>query len=144
MPRSRLAPDRTEAEVGLPCNRWQHELALGERRWFQQSEPDIPGARFLSWRIRQVSRPSPPATRCPSWHFAAFSALLLGAKLWLIGSYGNATPYWDQWDSEAALFYQPYLDGTLRWTNFIAPHCEHALSQVALLALAGLLTVNGT
>lgn len=68
--------------------------------------------------------------------------MLFGIKLWLIGSYGNATPFWDQWDGEAENLYKPFLEGTLSWNNLIAPHNEHRMLTVRLLSLA-LLVVNG-
>jgi hypothetical protein len=73
---------------------------------------------------------------------SAFTLLLFGIKLWLIHTYGNATPYWDQWDAEAANLYKPFLEGTLHWTDLFAPHNEHRIFTTRLLALA-LLTVNG-
>lgn len=74
--------------------------------------------------------------------FSAFAATLFGIKLWLIGAYGNATPFWDQWDAEAANLYKPFLEGTLGWADLIAPHNEHRIFTTRLLALA-LLAVNG-
>lgn len=74
--------------------------------------------------------------------FFGFASVLFGIKLWVIGSYGNATPFWDQWDAEAALLYEPFLKGTLTWANLIAPHNEHRIVTTRLLAL-GLLTLNG-
>lgn len=74
--------------------------------------------------------------------FGAFAALLFGIKLWLIATYGNATPFWDQWGAEAAGLYKPVLEGTLRWGNLFAPHNEHRIFTTRLLALA-LLAANG-
>lgn len=73
----------------------------------------------------------------------AFVALLFGIKLWLIGAYGNATPFWDQWDGEAENLYKPFLDGTLTWAHMFAPHNEHRIFTTRVLALA-LLTINKT
>lgn len=74
---------------------------------------------------------------------AAFAAALFGIKLWLIGTYGNATPFWDQWDAEAAFLYQPFLEGRLGWADLLAPHNEHRILTTRLLALA-LLEANGS
>jgi len=68
--------------------------------------------------------------------------LLFGVKLWLIHSYGNATPFWDQWDAEAANLYKPYFDGTLAFSHWFAPHNEHRIFMTRLLALT-LLLING-
>jgi hypothetical protein len=73
----------------------------------------------------------------------AFGLALFGIKLWLIGSYANATPFWDQWDAEAAFLYQPYLEGKLGWADLLAPHNEHRIFTMRLLALA-LLEANGS
>lgn len=78
----------------------------------------------------------------PFLAFGAFATMLFGIKLWLIGSYGNATPFWDQWDAEAAYLYKPVLEGTLGWADLFAPHNEHRIFTTRLLAL-GLLTING-
>jgi len=67
--------------------------------------------------------------------YISFSFLFLGIRLWLIKSYGNATPFWDQWDAEAATLYKPLFDGTLEWKQFIAPHNEHRIVTTRLLAL---------
>lgn len=74
--------------------------------------------------------------------YSAFVAMLLGIKLWLISSYGNATPFWDQWDAEAARLYKPFLEGTLGWTDLFAAHNEHRIFMTRVLVLA-LLTING-
>ena len=76
------------------------------------------------------------------WQFSAFAMLLFGIKLFLINSYGNATPFWDQWDAEAAYLYKPYLEGTLRWVDLFGLHNEHRIFTTRLLALS-LLIVNG-
>ena len=74
--------------------------------------------------------------------YAGFFALLFGIKLWTIHSYGNVTPFWDQWDAEASGLYRPYLDGTLGWKNLIAPHNEHRIFTTRILALYLLYTNN--
>jgi len=78
----------------------------------------------------------------PFLAFSAFATMLFGIKLWLIGTYGNATPFWDQWDAEAENLYKPFLEGTLGWTDLFVPHNEHRIFTTRLLALA-LLTING-
>jgi hypothetical protein len=75
--------------------------------------------------------------------YFAFAAALFGCKLWLIGSYGNPTPFGDQWDGEAATLYRPFLEGTLRGGDLFATHNEHRIVTTRLLALA-LLKLNGT
>jgi hypothetical protein len=67
---------------------------------------------------------------------------LLGSKLALIASHGSPTPFWDQWDAEAATIYRPWLAGTLRLADLFALHNEHNLFFTRLTAL-GLLIVNG-
>lgn len=72
-----------------------------------------------------------------------FALFLFGAKVLIISQYGNATPYWDQWDAEAANLYKPYLEGNLSWVSLLAPHNEHRIFTTRLLAL-GLLELNGS
>jgi len=78
----------------------------------------------------------------PILELIACGLLLFGVKLWLIHTYGNATPFWDQWDAEAANLYKPYFDGTLTFSSWFAPHNEHRIFTTRLLAL-GLLLING-
>lgn len=67
--------------------------------------------------------------------FTAFASTLLGLKLWLIRSYGNDVPYWDQWDGEAAALYLPFLRGELSWLELFAPHNEHRIFTTRILGL---------
>lgn len=72
----------------------------------------------------------------------AFSLLFLGIKFFVIARYGSATPFWDQWDGEAANLYQPWLEGRLSFQHLVAPHNEHRIVTTRLLALF-LLKLNG-
>jgi hypothetical protein len=74
--------------------------------------------------------------------YSAFALILFGIKLWLIGTYGNATPFWDQWDAEAANLYKPFLEGTLTWHDLFSAHNEHRIFTTRVLSL-GLLVING-
>jgi len=78
----------------------------------------------------------------PLLALASFAALLFGAKLFLIRSYGTATPFWDQWGGEANRLYAPFLEGRLEWSQLLAPHNEHRSLASWLLSL-GLLSANG-
>jgi hypothetical protein len=73
---------------------------------------------------------------------AAFAFILFGIKLWLIKTYGNATPFQDQWDAEADQLYRPFLDGTLCWKDLFSTHNEHRILVTRLYDLA-LLCING-
>nr|WP_315429384.1 hypothetical protein [uncultured Albidiferax sp.] len=74
--------------------------------------------------------------------FLAFAAILLGLKFWLIHTYGNETPFWDQWDAEAANLYIPFLDGQLRLSDLFSAHNEHRIFTTRVLGLV-LLQANG-
>lgn len=78
----------------------------------------------------------------PALALAALALILFGIKLFLIGTYGNSTPYWDQWDSEAMLLYAPFLEGRLGCDQLLATHNEHRIMIPKLLAI-GLLSANG-
>jgi hypothetical protein len=98
--------------------------------------------RAASPPIRTDRRFQPDGRLAYFLAFGAFAALLFASKLWLIGAYGNATPFWDQWSGEAFFLYQPYLKGTIRWADLFAPHNEHRIFMTRLADLA-LLNVNG-
>ena len=72
----------------------------------------------------------------------ACALVVIGAKCWMIASYGSPTPFWDQWDAEGVILYPKYLGGTLQISDLIAPHNEHRilvtrLWSLLLLALEG-------
>jgi hypothetical protein len=73
---------------------------------------------------------------------ASLFLIVVSARLWLISVFGSAVPILDQWDAEAAALFQPWLEGTLRWTDLFNPHNEHRIVLSRLLALA-LLKLNG-
>jgi hypothetical protein len=61
--------------------------------------------------------------------------IFFGIKLCVIGAYGNAIPYWDQWDAEADHLYRPYMNGSLRLLDLFAPHNEHRIFTTRILGL---------
>lgn len=75
--------------------------------------------------------------------FSAFGLIFFGIKMLLIQHFGNATPFWDQWDAEALNLYEPYLNGKLTFKNLLAAHNEHRIFTTRLLALA-LLQINNS
>jgi hypothetical protein len=74
--------------------------------------------------------------------YIGFAVFVLAVKFAIIANYGNATPYWDQWDAEADNLYRPLLEGSLHWMDLFAGHNEHRIFTTRLLALA-LLELNG-
>lgn len=82
------------------------------------------------------------AARRIFWPLAAMMAIIAVAKLWLIGHVSSPTPFWDQWDAEAAGLYKPYLEGTLSFGQMFASHNEHRLVWTRLLSL-GLIELVG-
>lgn len=89
------------------------------------------------------------ALRRAGWWLAAHGpilaclAVVAGARLWLVATYGSATPYWDQWDAEADRLYKPYLEGNLDPADLLAHHNEHRILASRLWALL-LFRLNGT
>lgn len=67
---------------------------------------------------------------------------IFGVKLFVILHHGNPTPFWDQWDAEAAQLYLPWENGSLDWSQFVAGHNEHRILWVRLLGLLEL-KMNG-
>ena len=74
--------------------------------------------------------------------YLGFALIVFSVKLIIIANYGNATPFWDQWDAEADHLYRPLLEGNLIWANLFAPHNEHRILTTRLLAIA-LFYLNG-
>jgi hypothetical protein len=68
-------------------------------------------------------------------YFGAF-LLILGAKLALIHYAGNSTPFWDEWDGDAADVIQPYVSGTLGFADLFQAHNEHRIVFTRLETLA--------
>jgi len=74
-----------------------------------------------------------PQKRQPSARRAKLSAFLwlaglfltgLGAKLWLINTYGTSLPFWDQWD-EARVVFIPYFSGHFSISDLFTPLNEN-------------------
>ena len=92
--------------------------------------------------MRQVSlKLENPVSPWMIYPFAC-ALVVIGAKCWMIARYGSPTPFWDQWDAEGAILYPKYFDGTLSFSDLIAPHNEHRilvtrLWSLLLLALEG-------
>ena len=77
---------------------------------------------------------------------AALLALLVAVVLvrWIeLAAWANQIPFWDQWDSEVAFLYRPFLDHQLSWSTFIAPHNEHRILFTRLFGLL-LFVLNDT
>ena len=73
---------------------------------------------------------------------AACFCVVVGAKFLVLATHGSETPYWDQWEGEAANFYLPYLSGSLKLSDWVALHNEHRIFLTRVLGLA-LLRING-
>jgi len=70
-----------------------------------------------------------------SWCWALSGAgLVLAARLLEIHGHTGDLPTNDQWKIEAADIIAPWLDGTLRPADFLAPHFEHVPAWTRLLA----------
>lgn len=76
------------------------------------------------------------------FNYFAFAVIIFVIKIWLIHTFGNETPFWDQWDAEAELLYKPFLSGSLSSLDFFSLHNEHRIFTTRLLALL-LFRVNG-
>jgi hypothetical protein len=72
----------------------------------------------------------------------ACMAAVFGASLYLVWAQGSITPFWDEWDAEAAHLYKPYLEGTLSFADLFGPHVEHRILFMRLIGLL-LLEING-
>jgi len=77
-----------------------------------------------------------------SWvRLIALFLIVLGVRFWIISAYGSPLAILDQWDSEGATLFRPWLNGTLSAADLFRPHNEHRIAPSRVLALA-LLVVN--
>jgi hypothetical protein len=73
---------------------------------------------------------------CVAVIIAMFGLLVvIVKKMALIGTAANGTPFYDQWDGEAAGLYKPWLEGTWTWQTFVASHNEHRILPTRVLHL---------
>lgn len=73
----------------------------------------------------------------------SFLSGILFFKYIIIFIYGNQTPFWDQWNGQAANLYLPWLNGSLSLSDLLAPHNEHRIFTMRILSL-GLFVMNGS
>jgi hypothetical protein len=71
----------------------------------------------------------------------AICLVVVGCKLWLIGSHGSPLPFLDQWKGEGAEVLRPWLKGVLGPADLVAPFNEHRIVPSRLLVL-GLFELN--
>jgi hypothetical protein len=71
-----------------------------------------------------------------------FVVLFLALRWYLVARYGSATPFYDQWDAEAAHLYTPWIEGRLGWIHLFQPHNEHRILTARILLL-GLFSLIG-
>lgn len=72
----------------------------------------------------------------------ASAMVVIGAKCWMIGNFGNPTPFWDQWGAEGAFLIPKYFGGTLTFADLLTPHNEHRIFFTRLWSLL-LLVLEG-
>lgn len=63
------------------------------------------------------------------------AALVIGARAVLVGGFGHALPFWDQWDAEAATWLKPWSQGELTLAHLLAAHNEHRIAWSRLWSL---------
>jgi hypothetical protein len=85
--------------------------------------------------------PGPSRWRSALWLTMLF-LVVFSAKLLLMRDNPSRAPFWDQWDSEAAVLFVPFNDNSLSWRTMFDFHNEHRVFFSRLLAL-GLLAMNG-
>jgi len=85
--------------------------------------------------LGSASRPKTGLRMLVALACIAAAALFL-AKLWTIGTFGNITPYWDQWGVEAAGLYKPWMEDTLSPLDLLKAHNEHHITTTRVVHLA--------
>src|SRR5882762_4855948 len=69
-------------------------------------------------------------------------SIVLVSRLWLVASYSTPVPILDQWDSEGAQLFKPWLQGHLTLTDLFRPNNEHRMVLSRILSII-LLWLNG-
>ncbi len=67
---------------------------------------------------------------------AAVCLVIVGCKLWLIGSFSSPLPFLDQWKGEGAQVLRLWMNGNLHISDLLAPFNEHRIVPSRLLVLA--------
>lgn len=75
--------------------------------------------------------------------YLGFALIVFTAKLIIIANYGNATPFWDQWNTEADHLYRPLIEGNLKLVDLFAPSNEHRVFTTRLFDIVLLYLNNG-
>ncbi|MDC8011096.1 hypothetical protein [Tahibacter soli] len=71
------------------------------------------------------------------WVLGALLVLAVVLARWIVlARCGSDTPFWDQWDSEIAGLYKPFVEGSLNLAQLFAPHNEHRIAFSRLFNLA--------
>ncbi len=99
--------------------------ALPQDQRFQLPEIPQPGR----------GRPWPPAL------LVAVAAAII--RLIYVQRFGVAMPFWDQWDAEGLHLLKPWIEGSLRIGDLLAPHNEHRILPTRLVTL-GVYALTGT
>jgi hypothetical protein len=73
---------------------------------------------------------------------AMLFAIIVITRWIYISLYGSDMPYWDQWDSEAALLLKPWQEGTWTPMQLLSLHNEHRIAYTRILSLI-LFELNG-
>lgn len=69
------------------------------------------------------------------WLVAAVAFVVVGASAAaVVYRWAFAHPYWDQWVEGKGL-YQPFVEGSLRWSQLFAAHNEHRIALARLWSL---------
>lgn len=65
----------------------------------------------------------------------ALATLVVLVRAVLVGGFGHAVPFWDQWDAEAATWLKPWMQGELTIGHLLAAHNEHRIGWTRLWSL---------
>jgi hypothetical protein len=97
-------------------------------------------------RVDERAGAAPPASQASGGSaavtFLSLFLIVFSAKLLTMKDSPAVTPFWDQWDGEAAALFVPFSESTLSWKTMVALHNEHRIFFTRLLAL-DLLQING-
>jgi hypothetical protein len=93
------------------------------------------GSDYQKMSLDGNLHPASPSPRSHLWLALLFFFVVVSVRLGILHWFGVDSPYSDQW-GEVWSWLRPFSDGHTDWSMLIAPHNEHRIMWVRLVALA--------
>ncbi|WP_147424099.1 hypothetical protein [Xanthomonas campestris] len=83
-------------------------------------------------QLAETRQPARARPLLPVMLVAVAAALI---RLIYVQQFAVAIPFWDQWDAEGLHLLKPWIEGSLRMVDLLAPHNEHRILPTRLVTL---------